>query len=158
MPAIALAILAGLCWGIGELFTKSVLHTGRVGPMTAIAVRSAVALPFLLLAWALAVRGAAGLPVEPQLVDAGRANLFKLTLGSGLVAGGAAMIFFYAALSVGEISRVKPVAFGVAPATAVLLGWLVLGERMTMTKALGTVLILAGVLLLTRGAGTAATR
>ncbi len=31
MWAIACAIGAGLCWGIGELFTKSVLHSGQVG-------------------------------------------------------------------------------------------------------------------------------
>jgi drug/metabolite transporter (DMT)-like permease len=49
----------------------------------------------------------------------------------------------------GEISRVKPVAFTVAPATAVLLGWLVLGEPMTARKLIAVGLILAGVLMLT---------
>lgn len=47
MNAIILAIGAGLCWGIGEVFTKSVLHTGKVGPITAITVRSTVALPVI---------------------------------------------------------------------------------------------------------------
>jgi len=54
-------------------------------------------------------------------------------------------------LHLGEISRVKPVAFAVAPATAVVLGWLVLGEAMTTRKALGVLAILAGVVLLTAG-------
>ena len=51
MKAAIFAILAGLCWGIGEFFTKQVLHTGRVGPLTAIAVRSTVALPVLWLVY-----------------------------------------------------------------------------------------------------------
>ena len=49
MKAILLAVTAGLCWGVGELCTKSVLHGGRIGPLTAIAVRSTVALPLLWL-------------------------------------------------------------------------------------------------------------
>ena len=40
MQTILFAVLAGLCWGIGEMFTKSVLHTKQIGPITAIAVRS----------------------------------------------------------------------------------------------------------------------
>ena len=35
---ILLAIAAGLCWGIGELCTKSVLQGHRIGPLTAIPV------------------------------------------------------------------------------------------------------------------------
>ena len=60
------------------------------------------------------------------------------------------MIFFYAALSLGEISRVKPIAFTVAPATAALLGVLALGEPITVRKAAGILLLLIGVVLLTR--------
>src|SRR5690606_30504624 len=80
------------------------------------------------------------------------ATLGKLVFGSGLVAGAAGMIFFYSALNLGEVSRVKPIAFTVAPATAVVLGWLVLGEPMTARKAIAVGLILAGVVLLTGGA------
>ena len=58
-------------------------------------------------------------------------------------------LLFYISLHLGEISKVKPVAFALAPATAVLLGWVVLGETMTVKKAAGVVAILAGVLLLT---------
>jgi uncharacterized membrane protein len=163
MPAILLAIAAGLCWGIGELFTKSVLHTGKVGPITAITIRSTVALPVLWLAYILAIhvfksprenpdwfRGVAG-----GAGGADGATILKLVCGSGLVAGAAAMICFYAALSLGEVSRIKPIAFSLAPATAVLLGWLVLKEGMTLQKGLGIALILGGVLLLT-GASAAA--
>lgn len=158
MPAILLAIAAGLCWGIGELFTKSVLHTGKVGPITAITIRSTVALPVLWLAYVLAIyvykspRENAAWFRGAEAGGADAATLLKLICGSGLVAGAAAMICFYAALSLGEVSRIKPIAFSLAPATAVLLGWLVLKEGMTLQKGLGVAFILGGVLLLTGAA------
>jgi uncharacterized membrane protein len=150
MNAIIFATLAGLFWGVGELFTKSVLHSKQVGPLTAIAVRSTVALPVLWAAYAVATHRLRVEPAGWASADAG--VLWKLVLGSGLVAGALAMICFYLSLHLGEISRVKPIAFAVAPATAVVLGWLVLGESMTLRKAAGVAAILIGVILLTGGA------
>ncbi len=154
MKAIGLAILAGLFWGVGELCTKMVLHTHRIGPITAIAVRSTVALPLLWLAYVIAVPI---LGAEPRgwwrSLDG--ADVSRLVLGSGLVAGAAAMICFYAALNLDDISRIKPIAFTLAPAVAVLLGWLLLGESMTPRKAIAVAMILAGVLLLTGGRSSA---
>lgn len=147
MNAIFLAVLAGLCWGVGELFTKSALHTKQIGPLTAIALRSTIALPVLWLAYAIGVHG---LKMEPRTwMKAEPATLMKVILGSGLVAGAGGMICFYLALNLGEVSRIKPVAFSVAPATAVILGWLILREPMSLQKAMGVMLILAGVVLLT---------
>ena len=45
--ATLLAVVAGASWGVGEVVTKSVLLSGQVGPLTAIAVRSTVALPII---------------------------------------------------------------------------------------------------------------
>lgn len=148
MKAVLFAVLAGVCWGVGELCTKMVLHTHRVGPVTAIAVRATVALPLLWLAyWVLVQR----LGLEPRTwwrsLEAG--DVARLVLGSGLLAGGVAMILFYAALHLDDISRIKPIAFTIAPAVAALLGWQLLGEPMSLRKAAAIGLILAGVLLLT---------
>ncbi|MFG0243094.1 MAG: EamA family transporter [Phycisphaerales bacterium JB054] len=148
MKAILLATAAGLCWGVGELFTKSVLHTHKVGPLTAIAVRSTVALPVLWIAYYIAVHVTRAEPADWRTA-AGTPTLLKLVLGSGLIAGAAAMICFYAALNVGEISRVKPIAFALAPAVASLLAFVVLHEPLTARKALGITAILLGVFLLT---------
>lgn len=147
MKPILFACAAGLCWGIGELFTKSVLHTKQVGPITAITIRSTVALPVLWVAYYVAMHVTKSEPA--RWWEADRGTLAKLVLGSGLVAGAAAMIFFYTALSLGEISRIKPIAFTLAPATAVLLGWIVLHEPMTARKAAACAMILLGVVLLT---------
>ena len=73
----------------------------------------------------------------------------------GDIAGAMAMIFFYVALSLGEVSVVKPIAFSIAPAVGVLLGWIVLGESMDARKAIAVALIVAGVVILTTGGGGA---
>ena len=146
MKAILFAIAAGLFWGVGEVFTKSVLHTKQIGPVTAIAVRSTVALPILWLVYFFVVKNA---KMEPQAwTKADPAVLWKLTLGSGLLAGAGGMVCFYAALNFGEVSRVKPIAFALAPAVAVLIGWLALGEPMHARKAIAVALILTGVVML----------
>ncbi len=148
MKAVLFAIAAGLCWGVGEVATRSVLHSGRVGPFAAVAIRSTIALPLIWAAWLVARRFS---DLEARgFADVDGVAWTKLILGSGLVAGAAAMIFFYAALSIGEISRVKPIAFALAPATGVLLGWLLLGEPMSGRKVGGVALILLGVVVLTK--------
>lgn len=149
MRAVILAVLAGLCWGVGEVFTKMVLHTERVGPLTAVAVRSAVAIPVLIAFawWSIGMT-----KTEPAAwTQAGTGTLAKLILGSGLVAGAGGMALFYLALGAGEVSRVKPIAFAIAPAVGALLGWLALGEAMTLRKALGVCAILVGVVLVAGG-------
>lgn len=149
MHAVILAILAGLCWGIGELCTKSVLHTGQIGPITAITIRATVALPALWIAY-LVARHLVKAPAEqPNWLNADTPTLLKLILGSGLTAGAAAMIFFYTALNLDDISKIKPIAFTIAPAAAVILAKLFLHEEVTPRKWIAVAMILAGVALLT---------
>jgi len=113
-------------------------------------VRSTIALPLLWLAWAAATHWLA-LERRPQWGALQTADVLKLVLGSGLTAGAAGMICFYAALNLDDVSRIKPIAFTVAPAVAVVLGWLLLHEPMTLRKASAVGLILLGVVLLTGG-------
>lgn len=144
------AVLAGLCWGVGEVFTRAVLHTREITPMTAIAVRSTIALPLLWLAWWVTRASAAG--NAPVLLErASASTIWKLALGSGILAGAGGMAFFYMSLAGADVSRVKPIAFGLAPATAVLVAWIALGEGLSLTKGFGLLLIVGGVFLLTWG-------
>ncbi len=150
MKAILFAIAAGLFWGVGEVAARSILHSKTIGPLTVLLLRTLIAVPVIALAWTIAMYVAKS-PAEPRDWSAHMTTGLwtKLILGSGISAGALAIICFYIAISLGEISRIKPIAFAIAPATAVLLGWLLLGEAMTMRKAGAVVLILAGVVLLT---------
>jgi transporter family protein len=147
MKAVLLAVAAGLCWGIGEFFTKQVLHTGRIGPITAIAVRSTVALPVIWAVWLALVPGKGLERRDWMAADAG--TLAKLVIGSGIIAGAAGMICFYGALHLGPITKVKPIAFALAPVVAVVLGTAALGEPMGARKVIAVVMIVGGVVLLT---------
>lgn len=147
MPPVFFAILAGLCWGVGEVCAKAVLHTGKIGPFAAVAIRTSLALPILWVAFWIAHK------VSPDRAGQGVGSLtlkdWTLLLGgSGIVAGAFAMIAFYVSISMGEVSRMKPVAFSVAPVSAVLLGAIFLGESLSARKLLAVAMILAGVVLL----------
>jgi transporter family protein len=148
MKATLIALLAGLCWGVGEAFTKSVLHTGKIGPFTAMAVRTTVALPVIWITVLIAMRTMSRESEPANWLQAGTPTLLKLFFGSGLIAGAAGMLSFYVALSLGDISKVKPIAFATTVAVAVLLGWLVFQEAMPWTKVLAVMLIISGILLL----------
>lgn len=149
MQAILCAVLAGLCWGVGEIFTKSAINTKEIGPLGTVLVRAVVTLPLAVAGFAVAY---AILKTEPRgMFGAVRgATWLKLIFGSGLLAGFAGVFFFYLGLSLpgGEISKLRPIAFALAPATAVLLGWWFLGEAMTVRKAISVVLIVVGIAML----------
>ncbi len=149
MQAILCAILAGLCWGVGEIFTKSVLNTKEIGPLGTAFVRAAVTLPLALLGFMVAQWV---LKTETQVWwrDMRGVTWMKLIFGSGVLAGFAGVFFFYIGLSLpgGDISKLRPIAFALAPATAVFLGWWFLGEGMSVRKGVAVVLIVAGIIML----------
>jgi len=155
MQAIIFAVVEGLCWGIGEVCAKAVLHTHKVGPFFAVALRTTLALPIIWGAYLVARRFApdgAGKGLSFQGDEALTMKQWVLLLGgSGIVAGALAMIAFYISISLGEVSKMKPIAFTIAPATAVLLGALFLGEALTMRKVLGVAIVLIGVMVIASG-------
>ncbi len=143
------AILAGLCWGVGEIFTKSAINSREIGPLGAVLVRAAVTLP-LAAAGFFVAREVLG--SEPQVWwrDMRPVTWAKLIVGSGVLAGFAGVFFFYLGLSLpgGDISKLRPIAFALAPATAVLMGWWFLGEEMTARKGAAVILIVVGIVML----------
>lgn len=149
MLAILFAVLAGLCWGVGEIFTKAAINTREIGPMGTVLVRAAVTLPLALAAFGIAHWGV-GSETQAWWRTLTAPTWAKLVIGSGVLAGFAGVFFFYLGLAQpgGDISILRPIAFALAPATAVLLGWWLLGEPMTPRKLLAVVLILAGIVLL----------
>jgi uncharacterized membrane protein len=152
MQAILFAVVAGLCWGIGEVCAKAVLHTHKVGPFFAVALRTTLALPIIWGAYLVARRLAPETAGKGLTLQGEQALTLKewalLVGGSGVIAGAIAMIAFYISISMGEVSKMKPIAFTIAPATAVLLGILFLGEAMSMRKIVGVIIVLAGVLVI----------
>ncbi len=149
MRAIIFAVLAGLCWGVGEIFTKWAINTGRVGPFTVLFLRACVTVVPAMIACFVATRIAKTEPAEWWKTMT--PSVWAMVIGgSGLLAGFLGVFFFYWGLGSpgGDISIIRPIAFALSPATAVLLGWLVLDEGMTVRKAISVVLIVVGIALL----------
>ncbi len=157
MNAIIFAVIAGLCWGIGEVCAKAVLHSHKIGPFLAVAIRTSIALPIIwgayFIARKLAPEGAGkGLSSGEHAMTL--KDWFLLLGGSGMIAGAFAMIAFYVSISLGEVSKMKPIAFSIAPATAVLLGAMFINEPLTTRKVIAVMIILLGVFLLSTGQST----
>jgi len=148
MKAILFAVLAGVCWGLGEVATKQVLSSGKVGTWSLLLVRVVGIVPIVLLAYWLAYSIFKSEP--PVWWKAPAPVLNKLFFGSALLAGFGGVAFFYLGLAHGEISTVKPVAFALAPAIAAVFGALFLKEAMTVQKGVGIALMLVGLVLIAR--------
>jgi drug/metabolite transporter (DMT)-like permease len=130
------------------VLTAAVLHAGwnvllkTSGDPLRTAVRlqaigTAVLVPFGVIAWVAVGR--------PPIDSAG----VLLALLSGVLET-AYFIFLSAAYSRGGLSLVYPIARGSAPLAAILVGVLVLGERLSVPAGLGIACLLSGILLVAR--------
>ena len=133
------ALLTALCWGAAPLFGKVGLV--RMDPTVAMTLRSFV-ISVLLLLW--------------MVVTGGLGQFTGIDLRSGLLIGAEGIfasllghLGYYYALKFGQASRVVPVA-SAFPLVALIGAILVLGERLTWSKGMGVVFIVAGVLLMKR--------
>lgn len=122
--------------------------------MTVVLVRALVGVPAAVAVYLVAYALLRAEPTGWWRVET--PLMLKLLLGSALLAGFGGVFFFYLGLSYGPISSVKPIAFTVGPAVAVLLAWVVLREPMGAMKLTGVVLVLAGVALIAGGRASAA--
>lgn len=133
------ALLTAIAWGVGGYFEKKGLQLGNLSPTLGITIRTAVALVLL---------AAASYPQWKTLPQAGPKALLYMALGGGVVAGAVGMLCFYTALKGAPLNRVMPIAF-TSPVFGALMGLLFAGEPLTLKTALGTVLTLLGIVILT---------
>ena len=137
MNAFFWALLTAGIWGVVPLMEK--LGLGNTAPTVGVMVRSlGVAVGFVIFGslwspWA----AMQSLPWTSLL----------LLAGGGFLASFVGQLAFYQALKSGAISQVTPVA-GAYPLVATLLGWWVLREPLTLTRAVGALCVVVGVILL----------
>jgi transporter family protein len=134
-----LALLTAMAWGIGGYFEKKGLHLGGLSPQMGITIRTGVALLIL---------GAVSFPQWKTLPQAGSKSILMMVVGGGVVAGAAGMLCFYAAIKGAPLNRVMPIAF-TSPLFGALMGILLGGEPLTWKAAIGTLLTIGGIILLT---------
>lgn len=137
MESFFLALLTAFIWGFVPFLEKVGLSS--VEPTAAYLVRcSGVFLGVVIL-----------IAFTPQVPSSGRMgikSIFFLVL-AGVLAGFVAQVIFYKALKMGEISRIIPIT-SCYPLFTFFLGWIFLGEEITVSKIIGMLLILGGILFL----------
>jgi transporter family protein len=123
-------------------FTSVIAKKGLAGISgeLGLAVRTCFVFGLVLLFAAWSVGSA-------ELRSLGRNNF--LWLGLSGVTTAASWVFYYKAIKAGEVSTVALIDKG-SFLVAVLMAWLVLGERITGRTLLGSALILAGLIVVAR--------
>jgi transporter family protein len=137
MTAFWWALMTACIWGIVPLMEK--VGLGAASPAAGVIVRSLGVVIGLLIALAVGWPWAA--------VRSMSWTSIALLAGGGLLASFAGQMAFYQALRTGAISQITPVA-GAYPLVAAVLGWCVLREPLTWSRALGVLCVVAGVVLL----------
>lgn len=133
------SILSAVFAAATALLAKSGI--AHVEPNLATAIRTTVVVIF---AWAIAL----ALGGHNELGSVDRRSWILLS-ASGL-ATGLSWICYFRALAVGEASKVAPID-KLSVVLVILLAWPVLGEAITMRKAAGGLLIVAGAIVLALG-------
>jgi transporter family protein len=128
-----------MAWGIGGYFEKKGLHLGGLSPQMGVTLGTAVALGIL---------GAVSFPQWKTLPQAGKKSILMMVLGGGVVAGSIGMLCYYAAINGAPLSKVMPIAF-TSPLFCVLMGITIGAEPLTWKAAIGTLLTMAGIVVLT---------
>lgn len=133
------ALLTAIAWGVGGYFEKKGLHLGNLSPEMGITVRTAVALIILSVV---------SFPHWKTLPQAGPKALTMMVVGGGIVAGSLGMLFFYTAIKGAPLTRVMPIAF-TSPLFGALMGIILGGEPLTWKTALGIMMTIGGIVILT---------
>lgn len=83
-------------------------------------------------------------PYWGELKSAGAKPIILIAAGGGVLAGGLGIMFLYTGLKHGHISSVMTIAFCLAPVLGVILGVLVLKEKLTPLQITGIVFCITG--------------
>jgi transporter family protein len=134
---IIFALLAMVLWGVAPLFGK--LGLGNLEPIVALTIRSGVITLILAVFILLSGKYQAVMNVPAQ--DIGYIAL------EGICAALLGQLAYYYALKYGELGKVSPVA-AAFPIVALIVGIIVLGERITWLKAAGAIFIVIGIVLI----------
>lgn len=131
------AILGALCWGLAPIFAKIGLIKSQ--PFIALSIRT-----FIIAAVILIMLIASGNIKEFRHIDL---KTILFLAGEGLLGGLIGHFFYFKAMRLWEASRVTPIVASY-PLIVFILAVIFLGEKMTLIKGLGAILIVSGVLLL----------
>ena len=136
LKAIFWALLSALIWGSAPVLFKLGLK-GEISPLAGILIHNLTATIFALIGVLVLKENVLNYPLK---------ELTMVALG-GFVSGFLGLLVYYKAIKVGQVSIVAPIAAS-SPLFSTLLAVIILGEQLTLTKLLGSLLIILGIALL----------
>ena len=136
LKAVFWALLSALIWGSAPVLFKLGLK-GEISPLAGILIHNLTATVFALIAV---------LVLRENLFNYPLKEITMVALG-GFVSGFLGLLVYYKAIKVGDVSIVAPVAAS-SPLFSALLAAIILGESLTTIKIVGSLLVIAGIILL----------
>ncbi len=133
MVILLLAITA-ILWGATPILEKMGLT--KVDPLVGVTIRSAIVTVGLLILTLILGKGKSLMSLDGKSI--------LLFGASGLMAGLLGMWTYYAALKMEATSKIVPIA-ACYPLVTALLSVLVLNEGLSLSRVVGTALIVAGI-------------
>jgi transporter family protein len=131
---ILLLIATALLWGTTPVIEK--IGLTKVDPLVGVTIRSAIVTIGLFILTFLLGKGRALIASDGKSI---------LIFGaSGLMAGLLGMWTYYAVLKIGATSKIVPIAASYPLVTA-FLSVLILKEEVTLSRVIGTALIVSGI-------------
>ena len=131
---VLLLTITALLWGATPILEK--MGLAKIDPLIGVTVRSAVVTAGLLILTFLLGKGKALMEVDGKG--------FLIFGASGLMAGILGMWTYYMALKMEATSKIVPIA-ACYPLVTALLGVLILNEGLSVSRVIGTALIVSGI-------------
>ena len=131
---VLLLTITALLWGATPILEK--MGLAKVDPLIGVTVRSAVVTAGLLILTFLLGKGKALMEVDGKG--------FLIFGASGLMAGILGMWTYYMALKMGPTSKIVPIA-ACYPLVTALLSIFILNEGLSVSRVIGTALIVSGI-------------
>lgn len=131
---VLLLTITALLWGATPILEK--MGLAKVDPLIGVTVRSAIVTAGLLILTFLLGKGKALMEVDGKG--------FLIFGASGLMAGILGMWTYYMALKMEATSKVVPIA-ACYPLVTALLSVLILNEGLSVSRVIGTALIVSGI-------------
>lgn len=136
MEVAIFIILTAFLWGIAPIFDKMALKNSM--PFAGLVVRSVIVTVLLIIFTFISGK-------FKEVINIDVKSVIYYTL-SGLTAGCIGVFTYYKALQISPTSKIVPLA-ATYPFVTAVLSLLFLGEHLTLTRFIGIILIIAGIML-----------
>ncbi len=135
--AYLFAAIAMLFWGIAPVFGK--IGLSNIQPLAALTIRSLIITVILVTSITISSNW--------SFIENITARDISFIALEGICAALLGQYAYYSALKYGEVSRIAPIV-AAFPLVSLILGVIFLGEKITLYKAVASLLIVGGIILL----------